>query len=92
MYEYLPLGKYIVSAAGVCAGRPTFKHTRIEVAGVLSWLCAGDSVEALLERYDGRVSRDATLLRAERLFSRSLFAQHASYNKADLGLPFVRES
>ena len=32
VYEYIPLGKYIVSAPGVCRGRPTFKYTRIEVA------------------------------------------------------------
>ncbi len=37
-YEYTPLGKHIVSAPGVCRGRPTFKYTRIEVAGVLEWL------------------------------------------------------
>ena len=33
-YEYRPLGKFVVSAPGVCRGRPTFKYTRIEVAGV----------------------------------------------------------
>ena len=37
-YEYYALGKHIVSAPGVCRGRPTFKYTRVEVAGVLEWL------------------------------------------------------
>jgi uncharacterized protein (DUF433 family) len=59
VYEYLPLGKHVVSAPGVCRGRPTFKYTRIEVAGVLSWLCAGHPVEELLEGYRGRVSWEA---------------------------------
>ena len=59
VYEYVPLGKHVVSAPRVCRGRPTFKHTRIEVAGVLSWLCAGHSVEDLLKGYRGRVTRQA---------------------------------
>ena len=58
-YEYVPLGKYVVSAPGVCRGRPTFKYTRIEVAGVLEWLCAGNSLEELLAGHKGRVSREA---------------------------------
>jgi uncharacterized protein (DUF433 family) len=59
VYEYYPLGKYIVSAPGVCRGRPTFKYTRIEVAGVLHWLAAGNSLDKMLEGYRGRVSREA---------------------------------
>jgi len=50
-YEYVPLGKYIVSAPAVCRDRPTFKYTRIEVAGVLEWLGAGHSVEELGEGF-----------------------------------------
>ena len=59
LYEYSPLGKYVVSAPGVCRGRPTFKHTRIEVAGVLERLGSGPSLEELVENYRGRVSRQA---------------------------------
>jgi uncharacterized protein (DUF433 family) len=46
-YHYLPLGKYIVSAPSVCRGRPTFKNTRIEVAGVLRRLAAGQVLEVV---------------------------------------------
>ena len=59
LYEYLPLGKHVVSAPSVCRGRPTFKYTRIEVAGVLEWLCAGNSVEMLLAGHRGRLSLPA---------------------------------
>jgi uncharacterized protein (DUF433 family) len=59
VYEYVPLGKYVVSAPGVCRGRPTFKYTRVEVAGVLEWLSAGNSLEELLAGHKGRVSREA---------------------------------
>jgi uncharacterized protein (DUF433 family) len=59
VYEYVPLGKYIVSAPGVCRGRPTFKYTRIEVAGVLAWLGAGNSLRKLLAGYRGRVTAEA---------------------------------
>ena len=58
-YEYVPLGRYVVSAPAVCRGRPTFKYTRIEVAGVLERLGAGQSVEELVAGYSGRISRAA---------------------------------
>ena len=57
-YEYIPLGKFVVSAPAVCRGRPTFKHTRIEVAGVLERL-AGHAIEALITDSRGRLSREA---------------------------------
>ena len=59
VYEYIPLGKHIVSAPGICRGRPTFKYTRVEVAGVLEWLCAGNSVETLIAGHRGRLSIQA---------------------------------
>jgi uncharacterized protein (DUF433 family) len=74
VYEYFPLGKYIVSAPGVCRGRPTFKYTRIEVAGVLEWLSAGNSLDELLEGYGGRVSREA-IQEAAMLAGRALVRQ-----------------
>ena len=59
VYEYYPLGRYVVRAVGVCGGRPTFKHTRIEIAGTLDRLAHGESVEELVEGYEGRVPREA---------------------------------
>jgi uncharacterized protein (DUF433 family) len=58
-YEYIPLGKFIVSAPEVCRGRPTFKYTRIEVAGVLERLVAGHDIEALIIDSRGRLSCEA---------------------------------
>jgi uncharacterized protein (DUF433 family) len=58
-YEYIPLGKFVVSALGVCRGRPTFKYTRIEVAGVLERLAAGHDIAALILDSRGRLSREA---------------------------------
>jgi uncharacterized protein (DUF433 family) len=74
VYEYLPLGKHIVSAPKVCRGRPTFKYTRIEVAGVLNWLCSGHSVDQLLKGCRGRVTR-AALREAGALASKALVRQ-----------------
>jgi uncharacterized protein (DUF433 family) len=59
VYEYIRLGKHVVSAPGVCRGRPTFKYTRIEVAGVLEWISAGNTVEELLKGYRGRITQEA---------------------------------
>jgi uncharacterized protein (DUF433 family) len=58
-YEYLPLGQYVVRAIGVCGGRPTFKYTRIEVAGALDRLAAGESLENIVAGYGERVPRAA---------------------------------
>jgi uncharacterized protein (DUF433 family) len=59
VYEFVPLGKFVVSAPAVCHGRPTFKYTRIEVARVLERLGASNSLEELLAGYQGRLSRAA---------------------------------
>ena len=58
-YEYFPLGEYIVAAPGICGGRPTFKYTRIEVQVVLNLLASGESLEQLVENFQGRVPRKA---------------------------------
>ena len=60
-YLYYPLGNYIVRALGVCGGRPTFKYTRIEITGTMERLAAGESLDAIVEGYGGRVSREAIL-------------------------------
>jgi uncharacterized protein (DUF433 family) len=58
-YRYLPLGKHIVRAEGVCGERPTFKYTHIEVAGTLNRLAAGEHIEDIVTGYAGRVSKEA---------------------------------
>jgi uncharacterized protein (DUF433 family) len=51
----------VVRAVGVCGGRPTFKYTRIEVAGALDRLASGESIESIVAGYAGRVPREAVL-------------------------------
>lgn len=70
-YTYFALGRHVVSAPAVCGGRPTFKHTRIEVAGVLERLGAGHSLAELVSRYEGRVTA-AAIREATRLAARAL--------------------
>jgi uncharacterized protein (DUF433 family) len=60
-YEYIPMGVYIVKAKGVCGGRPTFKYTRILVAGTLDRVRAGECVDTIVTSYRNRVSKDAIL-------------------------------
>ncbi len=60
-YQYYPLGKHVVRAVGVCGGRPTFKYTRIEIAGTLDRLAAGESLDEMVAGYRGRVSREAII-------------------------------
>lgn len=61
LYQYYPLGEYVVRAVGVCGGRPTFKYTRIEVAGTLDRLATGESLDEVVVGYRGRVSREAVM-------------------------------
>ena len=79
-YEYVPLGKHVVSARSVCRGRPTFKYTRIEVAGVLERLAAGHSLEELIAGYEGRVSR-AAIEEAAALAARALTQQIPRFSR-----------
>jgi len=58
-YDYEPLGQHIVRAVNVCGGRPTFKYTRIEVAGALDRIAAGETMESIVAGYGGRVPREA---------------------------------
>lgn len=60
-YQYYPLGQHIVRALGVCGGRPTFKYTRIEIAGTLERLAAGETIDDIVTGYRGRVRREAIL-------------------------------
>jgi uncharacterized protein (DUF433 family) len=60
-YQYYPLGKHVVRAVGVCGGRPTFKYTRIEIAGTLDRLAAWESLDEIVAGYRGRVSREAII-------------------------------
>ena len=73
-YEYRPLGQFVVSAPGVCRGRPTFKYTRIEVAGVLERLAAGHDLDALIRDSRGRLSREA-IVEAATLAAQALARQ-----------------
>ena len=60
-YQYYPLGDHVVRAVGVCGGRPTFKYTRNEVAGVLDRLAAGETLDEVITGFRGRVSREAVM-------------------------------
>ncbi|MGH7599680.1 MAG: DUF433 domain-containing protein [bacterium] len=51
-YEYYRVGRYIVSAPGVCGGRPTFKYTRIGVRHALGLLSAGRTLEEVANGYE----------------------------------------
>jgi hypothetical protein len=56
-YDYYPLGDCIVSAPGMCGGRPTFKYARIEVEVVLDLLAAGQAPGAVSGKLPGARSQ-----------------------------------
>lgn len=56
-YDYLPLGKYVVAARGVCGGRPTIKHRRLDARHILAFFNRGDDVRQIADNY--RISIEA---------------------------------
>lgn len=61
LYQYYPLGNYIVRSPAVCDGRPTFKYTRIEITGTLDRLATGEPLDEIVAGYRGRVTREAII-------------------------------
>ncbi len=51
MDDVVQFGKYVVSAPGVCGGRPTFKYTRLEVSAVLALIASGETIEQVVQAY-----------------------------------------
>jgi uncharacterized protein (DUF433 family) len=52
VYEYLPLGEYVVAARGVCGGRPTIKYRRLDARWVLGYLESGKSEEWIAREFE----------------------------------------
>jgi uncharacterized protein (DUF433 family) len=59
LYTYAPLSDQIVRSPDVCGGRPTFKYTRIEIAGALDRLAHGETMDSIVAGYGGRISHEA---------------------------------
>ncbi|MBI1926456.1 DUF433 domain-containing protein [Candidatus Poribacteria bacterium] len=76
VYEYYPLGEYVVVAPGVCGGRPTFKGTRVEVEVILDWLRVGRNLDDILESYPS-LTRPA-IEEAIKVAARTLVEHYAS--------------
>jgi uncharacterized protein (DUF433 family) len=51
-YAYVPLGIYVVAARGVCGGRPTIKHTRLDARHVIGMLRAGEEPERIARNHN----------------------------------------
>ena len=52
LYEYRPLGTYIVRAPEVCAGEPTFIYTRIRVKHAMDRLSGGETINQIAADYE----------------------------------------
>jgi uncharacterized protein (DUF433 family) len=59
--QRIELGQFIVADPEICHGKPTYKGTRIMVWQILEALAHGESVEALVQAWGGRISREAIL-------------------------------
>lgn len=67
-YEYLPLGKYVVAARGVCGGRPTLKYTRMDARWVMAYLKLGRTAEELAETHGVPVAAIQEVVRLSKVY------------------------
>ena len=52
------IGRHIITDSRICHGKPTFRGTRILVADVLDQVASGMSWEAIIEDWDGKITKD----------------------------------
>lgn len=53
------MGRYIVTDAQICHGKPVFRGTRIMVSQVLEQLADGMAWEAIIQEWRGSVPKEA---------------------------------
>ena len=53
------MGRYVVSDPRVCHGRPTLRGTRVFVSDVLEQVASGMAWEAIIEAWNGSISKEA---------------------------------
>jgi len=75
VYEYYPIGRYVVIAPGVCGGRPTFRGTRVEVRTIFDWLGSGRTVKDILKGYPSL--SEAAVEEAMKLAAQALAGRYA---------------
>jgi uncharacterized protein (DUF433 family) len=66
------LGRYVVADPKICHGQPTFRGTRVLVADVLEQVATGMSWDAIIEEWNGHVTKEA-IAEAVALASQALF-------------------
>lgn len=69
------IGRYIVADPEICHGKPTFRGTRIMVWQVLEQVASGMAWEAIIEEWDGSITKEA-IAEAVSLASKA-FLEHA---------------
>ncbi|MBI3360809.1 MAG: DUF433 domain-containing protein [Chloroflexi bacterium] len=53
------IGRYIVADPAICHGKPTFRGTRVMVADVLEMVAEGMVWEAIIEEWNGNITKEA---------------------------------
>ena len=79
------LGRFIVADPRICHGQPTFRGTRIFVSDVLDQVASGIAWEAIIEEWNGKLSKDA-IAEAVHLASQA-FLKHADEFILELSSP-----
>jgi uncharacterized protein (DUF433 family) len=70
------VGRYVITDPKVCHGKPTFIGTRVLVSDVLEQVASGMAWEAIIEDWNGSITREA-ITEAVQLARKALL-KHAS--------------
>lgn len=68
------LGRYIVADPKICHGHPTFRGTRIFVQDVCEHVSSGMAWEAIIEEWNGSITKEA-IAEAAQLANQALLKQ-----------------
>ncbi len=67
VYEYYPLGKFIVAAPGVCGGRPTIKYRRLDARHIIGYLKQGLTQQEIVADFNIPLAAVREVVKLERI-------------------------
>ncbi len=67
VYEYYPLGKFIVAAPGVCGGRPTIKYHRLDARHIIGYLKQGLTQQEIVADFNIPLAAVREVVKLERI-------------------------
>lgn len=81
LYEYYPLGKFVVIAPAVAGKAPIFKYTRIRAKRALDLIGDGATIDEVAQKFDNAFVPPAAIQEALELARQAFAKAHPSLRK-----------